>query len=130
MHDRHFQQYQDRHSWMLDQALAALLDDLQERGRLSETVVVAVGEFGRTPKINNKAGRDHREHCYSALVAGGGLRAGHVIGASDRLAEYPVSRAYTPADLFATVLGQLGITTTALTTNGLLPQGSLIEELL
>ena len=130
MHDRHFQQYQDRHSWMLDQALAALLDDLQERGRLSETVVVAVGEFGRTPKINNKAGRDHWEHCYSALIAGGGLRAGHVIGASDRLAEYPVSRAYTPADLFATILGQLGITTTALTTNGLLPLGTVIEELL
>lgn len=130
MHDRHFQQYQDRHSWMLDQALSALLDDLHERGRLDDTVVIAVGEFGRTPKINNKAGRDHWEHCYSGLIAGGGLNPGHVIGASDRLAEYPVSRAYTSADLFATALGQLGITTTELTTNGLLPQGSLIEELL
>lgn len=129
MHDRHFQQYQDRHSWMLDQALSALLDDLQERGRLEDTIVVAVGEFGRTPKINNKSGRDHWEHCYSALVAGGGLRAGQVVGASDRLAEHPVTRAYSPADLFATVLGQIGISTTTLTTNGLLPQGSVIEEL-
>ncbi len=61
MHDRHFQQYQDRHSWMFDQALSALLDDLQDRGRLADTLVIAVGEFGRTPKINNKAGRDHWE---------------------------------------------------------------------
>ena len=129
MHDRHFQQYQDRHAWMLDQAASALLDDLAERGRLSDTVVVAVGEFGRTPKINNKSGRDHWEHCYSGLVAGGGLRAGQVIGASDRLGEHPITRAFTSADLFATVLGQMGITTTTLTTNGLLPQGSVIEEL-
>lgn len=129
MHDRHFQQYQDRHAWMLDQALSALLDDLDERGLLAETAVVVVGEFGRTPKINNKSGRDHWEHCYSGLVAGGGLRAGQVIGASDRLGEYPASRAFTSADLFATVLGQMGIDTTALTTNGLTPQGTVIEEL-
>lgn len=129
MHDRHFQQFQDRHAWMFDQALSALLDDLDERGRLADTVVVAVGEFGRTPKINNKSGRDHWEHCYSGLVAGGGLRSGLVIGASDRLGEYSVTRAFTAADLFATVLGQMGITTTTLTSNGLLPQGSSIEEL-
>ncbi len=128
-HDRHFQQYQDRHSWMLDQALSALLDDLDERGLLKETAVVVVGEFGRTPKINNRAGRDHWEHCYSGLVAGGGLRSGQVVGASDRLGEYPVSRPITSADLFATVLGQMGLDTTTLTTNGLLPQGSVIEEL-
>ncbi len=130
MHDRFFQQYQDRHSWMLDQALSALLDDLDERGLLSETTVVVAGEFGRTPKINNRAGRDHWEHCYSALVAGGGLRGGQVVGASDRLGEYPIARPVTTADLFATVLGQMGIDTTTLTTNGLLPQGNLIEELL
>ncbi len=130
MHDRYFQQHQDRHAWMLDRAVATLLDDLHERGLLAETVVVAVGEFGRTPKINNKAGRDHWEHCYSGLVAGGGLSSGRVIGASDKLGEYPASAAFTPADLFATVLGQLGIDTTALTTNNILPQGSRIEELL
>lgn len=130
MHDRFFQQYQDRHAWMLDQALSALLDDLDERGLLSETAVVVVGEFGRTPKINNRAGRDHWEHCYSGFVAGGGLRSGQVVGASDRLGEYPISRPISTADLFATVLGQMGIDTTTLTTNGLLPQGNLIEELL
>lgn len=129
MHDRYFPVFQERHAWMLDQALSALLDDLQSRRRLNETLVIAVGEFGRTPKINNKAGRDHWEHCYSALVAGGGLATGRVVGASDRLAEYPVSRPVTPADLFATALTQIGISTTTLTTNGLLPQGNLIEEL-
>jgi len=129
MHDRYFQVFQDRHSWMLDQSLSALLDDLDQRGRLADTVVIAVGEFGRTPKINNKSGRDHWEHCYSALVAGGGFRVGQVIGASDRFAEHPVTRACTPADLFATALSQIGISTTTLTTNGLLPQGTILEEL-
>jgi Protein of unknown function (DUF1501) len=114
MHDRNFQQLQDRHSWMFDQGLSTLLDDLGERGLLSETVVIALGEFGRTPKINGKAGRDHWEHCYSGLVAGGGLR-----GVS------PV----TPADIFATALSQLGIGTPQLTSVGLLPLGELIEEL-
>jgi hypothetical protein len=129
MHDRYFQQYQDRHSWMLDQSLSALLDDLHDRGLIDETVVVAVGEFGRTPKINGKAGRDHWNDCYSGIVAGGGLRVGQVVGASDRRAEYPASRPMTPADLFTTVLHQLGIGTTDLTAVGLTPLGSIIEEL-
>jgi hypothetical protein len=130
MHDRYFQQFQDRHSWLVDQAISALLDDLDERGLLSETMVVAVGEFGRTPKINVKAGRDHWEHCYSGLVAGGGLKSGQIIGSSDRYGEYPTSRAFSSADLFTTLFDQMGINTTTLTTNGLLPQGTLIEELL
>jgi hypothetical protein len=129
MHDRNFQQFQDRHSWMLDQSLSALLDDLSERGLLDETIVVAVGEFGRTPKINNKAGRDHWEKCYSALVAGGGFRSGTIIGASDKYAEFPTSGKATPADLFTTVLNQIGITTTRLTSVGLAPVGELIEDL-
>jgi len=130
MHDRHFQIYQDRHSWMLDQSLSALLDDLAERGLLGETIVVAKGEFGRTPRINNRAGRDHWEKCYSALVAGGGIRGGQVIGASDRHGEHPVSRAASPADLFGTVLRRIGIDTTRLTSVNLTPQGEMIEELL
>lgn len=129
MHDRNFQQFQDRHAWMLDQSVSTLLDDLQDRGLLEETVVVAVGEFGRTPKINEKAGRDHWQQCYSALVAGGGLRVGQVIGESDRVAEYPVARPLTPADLFTTVLHQIGISTTQLTAVGLTPRGHVIEEL-
>jgi len=129
MHDRYFQQYQDRHAWMIDTALAALLDDLQACGLLNETVVVAVGEFGRTPKINEKAGRDHWNQCYSGLVAGGGLRVGQVIGASDARGEYPVDRPITPSDLFTTVFHQLGIGTPELTSLGLTPLGSVIENL-
>jgi hypothetical protein len=130
MHDRNFQQLEDRHAWMLDQALAALLDDLLERGLLAETIVVAVGEFGRTPRINEKAGRDHWERCYSGLVAGGGLRGGQVVGASDARGELPVDQPVTPADLFRTLLHQMGIGTTQLTAAGLTPRGELIEALL
>lgn len=127
MHDRNFPQLQDRHAWMLDQSLAALLDDLDERGLAEETIVVAVGEFGRTPRINNKAGRDHWEHCYAALVAGGGARRGQVIGASDKLGEYPTRQPMTPGDLFTTVLAQLGITTPRLTELNLAPAGEVVE---
>jgi uncharacterized protein (DUF1501 family) len=96
---------------------------------LQETIVVAAGEFGRTPKINDKAGRDHWQQCYSAVVAGGGLRVGHVIGESDAKGEFPANRPIRPADLFHTVLAQIGIGTTQLTTSGITPQGEVIEEL-
>jgi hypothetical protein len=129
MHDRNFQQLQDRHAWMLDQSLSALLTDLDQRGLLSETIVVAVGEFGRTPKINERAGRDHWQQCYSALVAGGGLKVGQVVGESDAKGEFPANRPVTPADLFHTLLHQIGIGTTQLTAAGITPQGELIEEL-
>jgi hypothetical protein len=129
MHDRYFQIMQDRHGWMLDQALSALLDDLHDRGLLESTLVVAVGEFGRTPKINARAGRDHWNTCYSALLAGGGVQGGRVIGASDRRGEQPIDRPVTPADLGATVLARLGIGTTDLTGIGLTPAGEVIEDL-
>ena len=130
MHDRYFQQFQDRHAWMFDQAASALLDDLNESGLIDDTVVIAVGEFGRTPKINAKAGRDHWHQCYSGLVAGGGLRGGQVIGESDKLANHPGVRPVTPADLFATAFHQIGIGTTELTASGLTPLGMPVEELL
>jgi uncharacterized protein (DUF1501 family) len=97
---------------------------------LDSTVVLAVGEFGRTPKINASAGRDHWPHCYSALIAGGGLRGGQVIGASDKHAAEPVERPVTPADLAATVLERVGIGTTELTSIGLTPGGEVIQELI
>jgi hypothetical protein len=130
MHDRNFAILQDRHSWMLDQSLTALLDDLHTRGLLDTTIVMVAGEFGRTPKINPRAGRDHWEKCYSALVAGGGLRGGQVIGASDPLGNFPASRPLTPGDLAATLYQRLGIGTTQLTQFDLTPPGELIEELL
>jgi hypothetical protein len=129
MHDRHFPQFQDRYAGVFDRSISALLDDLTGRGLLDETIVVAVGEFGRTPKINDKAGRDHWEHGYSGLVAGGGFRAGCVVGQTDRHAEHVVSQPMTPADLFTTVLHQLGIGTTDLTRLGLAPLGNFVEAL-
>jgi uncharacterized protein (DUF1501 family) len=79
-HYRNFQIMQDRHAPWLDQSMAALLADLRDRGLLSSTLVLAVGEFGREPKVNDKAGREHWPGCYSALLAGGGVAGGRVVG--------------------------------------------------
>jgi Protein of unknown function (DUF1501) len=128
-HYRNFQVMQDRHAPWLDQAYSALIGDLAERGLLDTTLVVAIGEFGRTPRINEKAGRDHWEHCYSALVAGGGVRGGRVIGASDARAERPRERPLTPADLAATIHHAVGITSEQAVTLGVRLDGRVIEEL-
>jgi hypothetical protein len=128
-HYRNFQIMQDRHAPWLDQALPALLTDLRQRGLLERTLVVAVGEFGRSPKINDMAGRDHWEHCYSALVAGGGVRGGRVVGESDRRGERPHDRPMTPADLAATIHHCVGITTEQAATLGVNLNGRVIEEL-
>jgi hypothetical protein len=129
-HYRNFQLMQDRHAPWLDQALSALLDDLHERGLLSSTIVLAYGEFGRTPHINANAGRDHWPNCYCALIAGGGLRGGCYVGTSDARAAQPADTPLTPADLHATVLHQLGVTSEQITGIGLNPTGRVITELL
>jgi hypothetical protein len=91
-----------------DQTLPALLEDLDDRGLLDETLVVWVGEFGRTPKITNLAGRDHWPQCYTGLLAGGGVKRGGVVGASDKIGAYPAGDA-RPEDLAATMYHLLGI---------------------
>lgn len=92
-----------------DQAYAALLDDLAQRGLLAETVVACAGEFGRTPKINGNQGRDHWPFCYSAVLAGGGIQGGAVYGASDRQAAYPKNNPVTPGDFLATICRACGL---------------------
>lgn len=92
----------------MEQAYAALLDDLSERGLLETTLVLWIGDFGRTPVINKDAGRDHWPQCYSVVLAGGGIRGGQVIGESDKTGAYPHSRPVTPADVHATVFTKLG----------------------
>ncbi len=92
-----------------DRALSALIEDLDQRGLLESTLIVATGEFGRTPKINATAGRDHWPHCYTVLMAGGGVQGGSVFGASDRLGAYPVSNPVTPGDIAATIYWRFGI---------------------
>ena len=93
----------------LDHGLSALIEDLEDRGLLEETLVVVMGEFGRTPRINASAGRDHWPNCYSVLMAGGGVEGGSVYGASDRLGAYPISGAVTPGDLAATMFWRFGL---------------------
>ena len=93
----------------LDQAYPALVADLAARGLLDETLVVLVGEFGRSPRINKAGGHDHWGTVFSACLAGAGLPGGRVIGGSDRLGAEPASRAIGPAELAATVLHLLGI---------------------
>jgi uncharacterized protein (DUF1501 family) len=101
----------------LDRGMSALLDDLRDRGLEDETLVVMVGEFGRTPKvgqdnggnITNRTGRDHWAGCFFAVLAGGGVRGGQVLGRSDRKAAYPAMNPFSPADLGATVYTALGV---------------------
>ncbi|HYT91940.1 MAG TPA: DUF1501 domain-containing protein, partial [Gemmataceae bacterium] len=92
-----------------DHTLPVLLEDLDSRGLLDETLVLWAGEFGRSPRINNMAGRDHWPQCYTVLMAGGGVRRGHVHGASDRIGAYPAQDAVRPEDLSATLFHLLGI---------------------
>lgn len=92
-----------------DQSVSALIEDLDARGLLESTLVIALGEFGRTPKINRDAGRDHWPDCYTIFLAGGGVKGGYVHGASDRLGAYPASDPVTPADLAATIFWRFGI---------------------
>lgn len=92
-----------------DRGLAAFLADLDARGLLEETLVYCLGEFGRTPRMNADAGRDHWPDAYSVLLAGGGIPAGRVIGATDRFAAYPTSSPMAPWDIAATLYDLLGL---------------------
>jgi len=119
----------------MEQAYAALLDDLSERGLLDSTLVVWMGDFGRTPTINKDAGRDHWPQCYTVVLAGGGVRGGQLIGASDKIGAYPTDRPFTPADLHATIFRLLGYDSSAITyhtTDGrptFVSDGQAIKEL-
>jgi hypothetical protein len=92
-----------------DQGMSALLKDLDDRGLLNETLVVWMGDMGRTPRINKDAGRDHWSFCYSVVLAGGGVHGGQVYGSSDRTASYPSTNPVSPADVAATIYHCQGI---------------------
>jgi hypothetical protein len=107
-HQHHFERMNRVLMPHLDSAYASLIADLQERGLLDETLVVLMGEFGRTPRINPDAGRDHWGPVFSAALAGGGVRGGQVLGSSDRVGAFPRDGRVLPQDLHATVLHCLG----------------------
>ncbi|MEI8381566.1 MAG: DUF1501 domain-containing protein [Planctomycetota bacterium] len=107
-HANNFAQHREHLVPPADRGLAALISDLEDRGLLDSTLIVATGEFGRTPVINNGAGRDHWPDCYSVLLAGGGVQGGAIHGASDAIGAYPAKDPATPADLAATIYWRFG----------------------
>jgi hypothetical protein len=101
--------YRDLVGPMFDNAYASLLEDLHDRGLLQTTMIAATGEFGRTPKVNPAGGRDHWPQCWTMLFAGGGIKGGQIIGASDEIGAYPKDRPVTPGEAAATIMRSLGI---------------------
>jgi hypothetical protein len=118
-----------------DQAYSALIEDLDQRGLLESTLVIAWGEFGRTPRVNNDAGRDHYPNVFSAALAGGPVKGGRVIGESDSRGAFPKANPKSPQDVLATMYRHLGVDTMLSYTDGagrphpVLPSGQVIEEL-
>ncbi len=101
--------YRDVAGPVFDMAYSSLVGDLADRGLLESTIVVAIGEFGRSPRLNPAGGRDHWPHCWSALLAGGGIRGGQVIGRSDSSGAFVEERPTRPAEVVATIYHALGI---------------------
>ncbi len=115
-HGKNFDLVRD-HGSKLDQGFTALVEDLEGRGMLDDVTVIAWGEFGRTPRINNGAGRDHWPQVSCALLAGGGMKTGQVIGSTNRLGEYAKDRPVTFGEIFATLYTNLGINPETTTIN-------------
>jgi hypothetical protein len=109
MHENNFGMLRNHNLPILDRAFTALVEDLDVRGLLDSTLVVVMGEMGRSPRVNAAAGRDHWPQCGFSLLTGGGIREGTVWGASDRIAAYPTRNPVSPADLVATIYHLLGI---------------------
>jgi hypothetical protein len=110
--DTHGHNFRDLKNTLLpptDRGLSALLTDLDSRGMLEDTLVVWMGDMGRTPRINGGAGRDHWSFCYSILMAGAGVKPGQVYGASDKSAAYPSTNPVSPTDIAATIYHLMGI---------------------
>jgi uncharacterized protein (DUF1501 family) len=120
----------------MDLAVSTLLDDFHDRGLLDTTLVAMFGEFGRTPRINANAGRDHWDKVFSVVLAGGGLKSGVVVGSSTRAGDLPLDRPIHFNDVLATIYHQLGVSRTEVFKDALgrpvpvLAHGSPIAELL
>lgn len=109
MHENNFAMLKQHNLPVLDALLPALVEDLEQRGLLDSTLIYVMGEMGRSPKVNSKAGRDHWPQCGFCLMIGGGITPGVVYGATDSIAAYPKSDPVSPADIVATIYTQLGI---------------------
>ncbi|MDA1017821.1 MAG: DUF1501 domain-containing protein [Planctomycetota bacterium] len=129
-HIYNFELLQDRHGPIFDRAFSALLDDLNDRGMMQDTLLVAMGEFGRTPKISNRAAREHWNRCYFSIWAGAGIEEGRCIGESDAKAEFPVTRPINPLMAGTTIAELCGVGAQQRAEMKVLDGGSLIDELL
>jgi hypothetical protein len=127
-HSSNFSEFKNTHGPQFDQGMSALVEDLHERGLDKDVSVVAWGEFGRTPIINKDAGRDHWPQVGGALLAGGGMRCGQVIGATDRLGGEPVERPVHFAEVLATLYHRLGIDANATTVRDLAGRPQYVVE--
>jgi uncharacterized protein (DUF1501 family) len=113
---------------VFDQCVSALVEDLHQRGLDKDCTVVIMGEFGRTPKINAQVGRDHWPQVNCALLAGGGMKTGQVIGATDKIAGEAVARPVTWGELFATLYHNLGIDSRLATLSDLTGRPQYLNE--
>ena len=129
-HIYNFDLLQDLHCPIFDRAFSALLDDMDDRGLLEDTLVVCMGEFGRTPKINARAARDHWPPCYFSMWSGAGITPGRVIGESDRLGEHPLTEPISPKMVGTTIAELAGIDTQARAEMNVLDGGRVIEGLI
>lgn len=129
-HIYNFELLQDRHGPIFDRAFAALLDDLTDRGMLEDTLLVAMGEFGRTPRISKRAAREHHKDCYFSIWAGAGIQPGRCIGESDEHGHHPVTRPITPLMAGTTISELCGVGAQQRAEMKVLDGGSLIDELL
>src|SRR5262245_1452373 len=128
-HLYNFELLQDQHCPILDRAFPALLDDLYERGLIDQTLVVMMGEFGRTPRISPHVARDHWPPCYFSIWAGGGIEPGRVIGSSDRLGETPRGASITPLMVGTTIADLAGLDAQARAEMNVLSGGQVIDAL-
>lgn len=128
-HIYNFELHADRLCPIFDRVFTTLLDDLRDRGLLEHTLVLCTGEFGRTPKINNQAARDHWPNCYSSIWLGAGIKPGRVIGQSDRRGEEPVTEPITPDMVGTTILELAGVSAQPRAELRVLQQGKVIDEL-
>jgi hypothetical protein len=135
-HGNNFQSLKNTLLPQFDAACSSLLTDLADRGMLERTLVAVLGDFGRSPRINAAAGRDHWNSCYTVMLAGGGVRAGNVFGASDRIGAVPAESPVSPGDVIATIYRLLGVqpTTQILDSLGrpheVVPRGRILSEIL
>src|SRR6185369_7872282 len=108
-HTKLFKSYKDKQVASMDTGVAALITDLDQRGLLDNTLVLVLGEFGRTPKVNKDAGRDHWPHAMSILMAGAGIPGGQIVGATDAKGYYASENIYRPEDFAASLYTKMGI---------------------